>query len=328
VGQQNAHLERRHAGPLADLQAMQAALVPEVPAQLGDLAVSVAYQPADGLGAGGDFYDVFLSATGKVVTVLGDVSGHGREALAHAALTRKTLRTYLQDELEPRAALAAAAHALEYPTGSRYATVAVGVYDGEQHTLTYALAGHPPPMLIDDASGRLIHEPVLACSSPPIGWDAPTGRRQTRVSLSSGTRACFFTDGLVEARRGGKQLGREQLLQLLSALGPRARAGELLAEVRATADRIPDDMAACLLTPAHSTDELRTRVEELEVDADTLWRARTRAFLRLCSVRPAKVAETIEHARQITAGSDRALLRVVRGPGEAEVTVRSATRRQ
>ena len=46
--EQNAHLRRQRTGLLRDVQAMQAALVPDISAHLEDLAVSVAYQPAEG----------------------------------------------------------------------------------------------------------------------------------------------------------------------------------------------------------------------------------------------------------------------------------------
>jgi serine phosphatase RsbU (regulator of sigma subunit) len=101
-------LEDQRATLLRDVDVMQAALVPEVPASLGGLAVSVAYRPAEGPAAGGDFYDLFIPAPGKVAIILGDVAGHGHEALIQAALTRYTLRAYIQAGLEPRAALALA----------------------------------------------------------------------------------------------------------------------------------------------------------------------------------------------------------------------------
>jgi DNA-binding response OmpR family regulator len=127
--EQNARLVNQRTGLLRDLQAMQEALVPDISARLEGLAVSVAYKPAEGPAAGGDFYDVFAPEPGKVAIMLGDVAGHGRDAITHAALTRYTLRAYLQEGVEPRAALATAGRVLVDRTGERHATVAAGVYD-------------------------------------------------------------------------------------------------------------------------------------------------------------------------------------------------------
>lgn len=260
--EQNADLEREQAGLLRDLHAMQAALVPDVPARIGGLAVSVAYRPAEGPAAGGDFYDVFTLPGGNVAFILGDVCGHGRDALVHATLTRFTLRTYLQAGLQPRSTLAAAGRDLTDHSYERYATVAVGVYDEQAQTLTYALAGHPPPLLLDRDGP--VHAPVTACASPPIGWGAPTGLRQTQISFAAGDQACFFSDGLIEARRAGQLLGRDRVQQLLVALGRDARADRLLAAVRHAADRVPDDMVACVLSPdADDRDRQQPRRREL-----------------------------------------------------------------
>jgi hypothetical protein len=100
-------LEGQRATLLADVDTMQEALVPAVPARLDGLPVSVAYRPAAGPAAGGDFYDLFVLRPGHVAIMLGDVAGHGEEALAQAALTRHAARAYLQAGLEPRRVLAA-----------------------------------------------------------------------------------------------------------------------------------------------------------------------------------------------------------------------------
>ena len=125
-------LETQRGLLLSDLHAMQSALVPEVPAELAAMGVSVAYRPADGVAAGGDFYDVFELDPGRVALILGDVCGHGREALDRAALTRYTIRAYLQAGLEPRAALELAGQALVDPSALHFATVLVGVYELER----------------------------------------------------------------------------------------------------------------------------------------------------------------------------------------------------
>jgi hypothetical protein len=299
-------LERQRATLLRDLGAMQAALVPEVPARLGGLAVSVAYRPAEGPAAGGDFYDLFVLGPGKVAMMLGDVAGHGHGALTHAALTRYTLRAYLQAGLEPRAALALAGRVLVDPLGERYATVAVGVYDTASSELTYALAGHPPPIF----RGFPAREPLTVCSSPPIGWDTPTGRRQTTISLPAGAAAYFFSDGLIEARYKGELLGRERLNEILADLGPHPEAADLLGRVRAAAHGAPDDMVACVLAPETTAGDGCIHVEELEADAQALSGTDVRRFLEECQVPAREIARTLELASAIAASSGSALLRI------------------
>jgi hypothetical protein len=310
-------LERQDQVLLHDVDTMQTALVPQVPARLEGLAVSVAYRPADGPAAGGDFYDVFVPRPGKVAIVLGDVCGHGREAVTHAALTRYTLRAYLQAGLEPRAALALAGHVLADPRGFRYATVVLAVYDAQSGTLTYANAGHPQPITF----GFRPRPQPTSCASPPIGWGVPTGRRQTKISLPAGGEVCFFSDGLTDARRAGEPLGRERLVEILHSLGPRPDAAQLLEEVRAESETTPDDMAACILAPEAVGEGIYTHVEELEADAGALSGARVQGFLEECSPPAIEIAHALERARAIVAEFDTAVLAVHLAPTSATVIV-------
>jgi hypothetical protein len=299
-------LESQRAVLLHDVGVMQEALVPNVPASLGGLALSVAYRPAEGPAAGGDFYDVFVPATGKVAIILGDVAGHGHEALRDAALIRYTLRAYIQAGMEPRTALGLAGRALARPVGDHFATVAVGVYDRRGSQLTYALAGHPPPIL----HGVPAPEPLTICCSPPLGWTAPTGRRQSIVTLPAGATVCFFSDGLIEARSGDGLLGREGLSEILASLGPRPDASELLAKVRAAAQATPDDMATCMLSPEASAVCPWLHVEELEVDSHQLEGANVQRFIEACMVSTPEAARAIELAATIASASGTAVMRV------------------
>lgn len=299
-------LERQRASLLLDMRAMQAALVPDVPAQVGGARVSVAYHPAEGPAAGGDFYDLFATGADKIAVILGDVAGHGRDALSQAALTRYTLRAYLQAGLEPRAAIALAGQALVDPSSLHYATVVVGVYDRSMGRLSFASAGHHPPILLgagDETTSSI-------CSCPPIGWGIPTGRRQTTVSLGSDAHVCFFSDGLVEARADGALLGRDRLSDLVGQLGPQPTASALLERVRAAADTTRDDMAACILSPLDGGCGASVHEEEIEVDARTIGSPQLPRLLSYCGIPSDDIARSLAIADGIAASVGTAVLRV------------------
>jgi hypothetical protein len=299
-------LEAQRAELLADVGVMQAALVPPIPARVGGLAVSVAYEPADGPAAGGDFYDVFVPKRGKVAIILGDVAGHGHEALAQAALTRYTLRAYLQAGLEPRAALALAGRVLADASLEHFATVAIGVYDARAGRIVYASAGHPPPIL----HGLQTRQPISNCASPPIGWTVPTGCRQTTVSLPPGSVACFFSDGLIEARCDDGLLGHERVSAMLGELGPQPDAAKLLARVKRAAVSTPDDMAVCIVVPQMTVIPDRHHVEELEADAKGLQSGQVKRFLETCQVPAGEIDAAIGRAGEIIAVFGTGLLQV------------------
>ena len=313
-------LERQRAMLAQDLGVVQRTLAPVIPDRLGELGVSVVYWLVDGPAAGGDFYDLFVLGPGKVAIILGDVVGHGHDALTEAALARYTLRAYIQAGLEPRAALALAGSVLADPDQKHLATVVIGVHDAAIGTLTYASAGHPPPIAI----GFEAPEPLTICSSAPIGCHLPTGRRQTTISIPAGGGVCFFSDGLLEAPTSDGLLGRERLIEIVAELGARPTGAALLERVRAASQATPDDMVACFVsTEAGPTAAADTGpVEELELDLETLGRPHVRRFLEACDVQQARIAPLLARARRTAGAEGTVLLRIERpSGGDASVAV-------
>jgi hypothetical protein len=318
VGVRARRLERQRASLVQDLGVVQRTLAPVIPDRLGELGVSVAYRPADGPAAGGDFYDLFVLGPGRVAIILGDVVGHGHDALTEAALARYTLRAYMQAGLEPRATLALAGSVLADPEQKHLATVVIGVHDAASGTLTYASAGHPPPIAI----GFEAPEPLTICSSAPIGCHLPTGRRQTTISLPAGGGMWFFSDGLLVAPTADGLLGRERLVEIVDELGPGSTGGELLERVRSEAGAIRDDMVACLVVSEAAQTAIAGPVEELEVDLETLARPQVRRFLEACEIQAAHIAPLLARARRTAGVEGTALLRIERRPGgDASVAV-------
>jgi serine phosphatase RsbU (regulator of sigma subunit) len=303
-------LGRQRRELLQEVGLLQSALLPPVPDKLGSLRTSVAYRPADGPGAGGDFYDVLPLAAGSVGFILGDVSGHGRGALARTAFMRYTLRAYLEAGLEPRAALQVAGRVIDENLGGDFATVLLAVHDPETGSLTYATAGHPAPIVV----GPETHDPVTAGSSPPIGVGVPTGLRQTTVPLVPGAVACLFTDGLMDARVAGGVLGRGRLEDLLRELGDHATARELIQQVSNESRVLSDDIAAVVVSPADGAPTVpRPRTEQLELSARELEGPIAQRFLESCGVSRADTDAAVEGARVLAGTSGAAVLDVVFG---------------
>jgi hypothetical protein len=323
----NSFFHTRRARKLARLRdtlldevgVLQRALLPEVPDRIGGLAVSVAYSPAEGPAAGGDFYDVFPLRGDRVGIIVGDISGHGKSALEHTSLLRYTIRAYLDAGLEPRAAIAVAGETLEDDLNGDFATVAVAIYDSGNGAFIYSTAGHPPPL----ALGPGEFDPVTVCSSPPVGLQERTGLRQTTVTMARGTNLCLDTDGVVEARKHGEMLGRERLAEILNEQRPQPVAYDVLTKVSDEIDQSSDDMAICLLTIESKRAVPAFRLEELELQAGELDAPHAAHFLEACGVRESHIGSALSSLKTTAGEFGGAVLRVRIETGETTVTVAS-----
>jgi Stage II sporulation protein E (SpoIIE) len=314
LGGKARRLTRQREQLTEDVGALQRALLPDVPERVGALLTSVAYRPADGPAAGGDFYDVFELEDGRVAMIVGDVAGHGRAALSGSASMRYTLRAYVQGGLPPRAALKLAARTLG--ESDAFVTVALAIHDEHAGTLTYAMAGHPPPVLLGSAA----HEPITACSSPPVGAGLPVGQRQTTVPFHDGALACFFTDGFIEARTSHGLLGQDRFAKIVDQLGREASARTVLDRVLEETGEPNDDMAACVLR-ATTAGSGGARVEELELVPSDMDAPAVELFLSACGCDDSEATSALMAARGVAAASGAALLRVAIAPEGRQIQV-------
>jgi serine/threonine-protein kinase RsbW len=96
------------------------------------------------------------------------------------------------------------------------ATLAYAELDLEDGTLTYACAGHPPPLLLGSDGGRLLWEG----RSLPLGASFE-GHERTQATdcLAAGESLLLYTDGLVEDRARGISSGLDLLLEVAVQAG-------------------------------------------------------------------------------------------------------------
>ena len=165
----------------------------------------------------------------------------------------------------------------------------VAVHDRRDGTLTFASAGHEPPIFITEHGAGL---PPVTGWSPPLGTGLETGRRQTQLPLPEGTAVCVVTDGVTEARSEGERMGASRLIKWLQALGPGALSSDVVARLRAEADALEDDVTVCLLRALTPTGKDVPRVEEAIVEGgDPTYLVR---FLRDCGLPLADAEEAGE----------------------------------
>ncbi|HEY3971061.1 MAG TPA: GAF domain-containing SpoIIE family protein phosphatase, partial [Solirubrobacteraceae bacterium] len=212
-------------------QTLQQALLPESLPEIPGLEVQARYCAAGELNeVGGDFYDVFDYGTdreaGRWMLVIGDVCGKGPRAAGVTALARHTLRAAAMSDQSPPEMLETLHRALlRQPPGADLCTVCLVVAQriGAETHLTVALAGHPPPLLIDrDGQAQLIGR-----SGTLLGVLDPIEIVEIEAELRDGETLLLYTDGVTDAGRPNVELGEAGLIELCGH-APRLDLDELL----------------------------------------------------------------------------------------------------
>jgi serine phosphatase RsbU (regulator of sigma subunit) len=210
--------ERRATAMERELaEALQRSLL-AAPVQPEHTEVAVRYQPAgEGAHIGGDWYDAFTLPDGRVTVVVGDVTGHDRQAAAAMSEIRNLLRGISYALLKPPAlVLTGLQEAMRGYGVDALATVVLAQIEPEDHgtrTLRWSNAGHPPPVLVaPDGSVRLLETRPETL----LGTRSRTARTDHRVQLLPGTSVIFYTDGLVERRGATLDDGLAELTRVLA----------------------------------------------------------------------------------------------------------------
>jgi phosphoserine phosphatase RsbU/P len=193
---------------------IQRGLLPTAEPQLRGVQVAAWNMPCEE--SGGDYYDFFQIDAYRVGFVVGDAAGHGIGAALIATTVRAFLRALVAgaddlDQLFTRLNDLAEADFAD----NTYMTLFFGIYDTRDRTLTYASAGHRPPLLIyrhtQDAFEHLTSTGIPLGIFPRV----PYGQQVT-APLEVGDLMLLLTDGIDEAPAvTGERFGMQRLLRII-----------------------------------------------------------------------------------------------------------------
>lgn len=183
---------------LLAIRLQQAIMPPNAqPVEAAGMDVAVRYRPAGpGHLVGGDWYDTLLLPSKEVLVVVGDIAGHGIDAVTGVVAARYCLRGLAITGAGPAELLALLNSAMCHLTTGVIGTVVCGLYNPSLRLLRWARAGHLPPVVARGETATALPLPhgVL------LGTDPDASYEEFTVPLQVGDTVLLFTDGLIERR--------------------------------------------------------------------------------------------------------------------------------
>jgi len=194
---------------------LQQAITPQASqlVEAAGLEVAARYRPSGpGHMVSGDWYDAVLLPTKEVLIAVGDVAGHGLDAVTGMVALRNYLRGLAVTGAGPAALLGWLNSAAFHLADGVLGTAVCGIYDPGSRTLRWAQAGHLPPLLVRRKSARTLSPPdgMMLGADPHVTYQEATAR------LKPGDVLVLFTDGLIEGRGRPLDDALRSLTQLAS----------------------------------------------------------------------------------------------------------------
>lgn len=209
---------------------VQRSLLPDHVVERPDIEISAAYESAGSTyEAGGDWYDSFELPDGRIGLVVGDIVGHGIDALTSMGRLRTALGALAMRGNTPSTLLRDLDVFVGGPDGTAYATAFYAIVDVDAGTLEYSSAGHPPGLIVR-MSGET--EWLDAGLSGPLFGD-PIPRRHANAAIRAGDAIILYSDGLIERRGQSLTEGLSRLEEAAARLGtddPARLCRELISE--------------------------------------------------------------------------------------------------
>jgi sigma-B regulation protein RsbU (phosphoserine phosphatase) len=218
---------------------IQEAMLPRADAADADggaFRVAALLRPAREVG--GDLYDFFALDDRHLLFTVGDVTDKGIPAALFMSQVSGLFRVIARSGVAPDELCRELDDRLSRGNDAcMFVTMTCGILDGETGVLTYASAGHEPP-LARRLGGSTA--PLPGDGGPALGLGlAAECPRQTR-RLAPGDAIVAFTDGVTEAfDTGGRAFGTTRLRDLVAAM-PAEQLAELPVRVMSAVERFAE----------------------------------------------------------------------------------------
>lgn len=208
--QETTAAKERLEGEMKAARRIQADMLPPPTAGAASAGYELSAVLVPARAVGGDLFDHFEQDR-RVFFLVADVSGKGVAAALFMARTKTMFDAVAARERDPGAVLATLNRGLcRQNEAGMYVTAVCGVLDLGPKTVTFATAGHDPPVVVR-ADGR--SEPLETEGGRVLGLLEFGDYPISRVTLQAGDALVMFTDGVPEAQDpAGEFFGAERLL--------------------------------------------------------------------------------------------------------------------
>jgi serine phosphatase RsbU (regulator of sigma subunit) len=164
--------------------------------------------------AGGDFFDWFTAADGRIILCLGDVTGHGVGPALLAAECRAYSRVLLHQLPLGEAMVRLNELMLADLEEGRFVTFVAVAIDQQTRVAEVSSAGQGP-LLLRRADGGIME---LDVQHAPLGIGPLEPVAPVRIELGTGDTVVLVSDGVYEATSASEE-GRFGTARLLESLG-------------------------------------------------------------------------------------------------------------
>lgn len=197
-GRARRQLQRQELRELDEARRIQRKLLPATLPQMDGCELATSWQPASGVG--GDCFDAIAFGPSRLGLSIADVVGKGIPAALLMSNLQAAVRAFATDAAQPAELCQQVNRILcGNIAEGRFISFFYCTLDADLGVLTYANAGHYPPILVR-ADGSVER---LASGGPVMGVFPDAGYEQSRVSAASGDRLILFTDGITEVQPAG-----------------------------------------------------------------------------------------------------------------------------